>query len=169
MTRRASRRLTLPYRALTLTISVARAQIVNTARTVSRLGPPRSDPPELSRSTALEASWALNGGAAMSHLSPPMVFLHLQRTGPKATLLTGRVCFAPTTLLSFRLQGFELPEEESASPHSFLSCRLAPHSGGAYDSRGFDPSENPDTQALPPKHPHALLAFFPLRLSLPPP
>jgi len=57
----------------------------------------------------------------------------------KATLSTCRVCFTPATLLSFRLQGFEPPEEEVTSPRPFLPCRLAPRSGGAYDCEGLDP------------------------------
>jgi hypothetical protein len=58
----------------------------------------------------------------------------------KATLSTCQVCFTPATLLSFRLQGFEPPEKEVTSPRPFLPCRLAPHSGGAYDCEGLDPS-----------------------------
>jgi len=98
-----------------------------------------------------------------------MTFLRLQRPDPKVLPTADRVCFAPATLLSFRLQGFEPLEEEHASPRAFLPCRLTSHSDEAYGSEGLDPPRSPDTLTLPPEHPHAFLAFYPLRRSFPPP
>jgi hypothetical protein len=64
-------------------------------------------------------------GLAKSRRSPLIAFLRFQRTVPlRATLSTCRVCFAPATLLSFRLQGFEPPEEETTFPQPFLPCRF---------------------------------------------
>jgi hypothetical protein len=64
-------------------------------------------------------------GFAKSRRSPLVAFLRFQRAVPlRATLSTCRVCFAPATLLSFRLQGFEPPGEETAFPQPFLPCRF---------------------------------------------
>ena len=91
-------------------------------------------------STALAAERFLNGGFAKSRRSPLIAFLRFQRTVPlRATLPTFRVCFTPVTLLSFRLQGFRPPGDQSPSPDPFLPCRFTPNSAGAYDFEGLLP------------------------------
>jgi hypothetical protein len=69
-----------------------------------------------------------------------MTFLRLQRTVPLwATLSTRRICFAPATLLSFRLQGFWPRGDREPSPDPFLPCRFTPGSADAYGFEGLTP------------------------------
>jgi hypothetical protein len=98
---------------------------------------------------------------AKPHQSPLIAFVRFQRTGPKTERSTRRVCFTPTTLLSFDLQGFEPPEEEDASPRPILPCCLALHSDRAYSFEGLNPPGSRSTRTQAPKHLHALLAFTP--------
>jgi hypothetical protein len=88
----------------------------------------------------LQLKGSSHGGFAKSRRSPLIAFLRFQRTVPlRATLSTCRVCFAPVTLLSFRLQGFWPPGDRSPSPDPFLPCRFTPNSAGAYDFEGLLP------------------------------
>jgi len=99
--------------------------------------------------------------AARPHQSPLIAFVRFQRTGPKTERSTRRVCFTPTTLLSFDLQGFEPPGEEDASPRPVLPCCLALHSDRAYSFEGLNPPGSRSTRTQAPKHLRALLAFIP--------
>lgn len=53
----------------------------------------------------------------------------------------------PTTLLSFRLQGFLPPGDRTSLPKSRLPCRLTPLSGGGYGFEGLiPPRSSPETR-----------------------
>jgi hypothetical protein len=163
----SSRRLPLPFRALTHSLSAARP-----------FGRTRLAPDALGRER--QPSWALvlfsacrRGGPQQRGCQVPpeparSVSTLAANRAVKAISTPCRVCFAPTTLLSFRLQGFEPPGEEAASPPPFLPCRFAPHSDGAYGFEGLDP---PGSRTDPPRRPDPVPSWrsSPLRLSLPPP
>lgn len=97
---------------------------------------------------------------------------------------TDRVSFTPATLVSFHLQGLAPDGDRNLSPGSRLPCRSASlpsrHRPGSVasmdDAIGFAGLGPPSRQivsarriAAEPEPPVALLAFSPLRLSLPPP
>lgn len=92
------------------------------------------------------------------------------RAHPSPALLrTVRVCFAPATLLSFRLQGLDPPGDVDASPRPVLPCRWPAHSDADLGFEGFTPPDSRPSRRLRRQPRHALLAFSPLRRSLPPP
>jgi hypothetical protein len=55
--------------------------------------------------------------------------------------------------MSFRLQGFQPPEEEEALPPPFLPCRFALHSGRTHDFEGLDPTGSPSSSKPPLAYP----------------
>jgi hypothetical protein len=82
-------------------------------------------------------------GLAISRQSPSIAFLRFQRAGPEATFPSCRVCFAPTTLLGFRLQGFvpSRDPEPVSGPDPPLPLTSAHRNGRRLDCEGLIPLE----------------------------
>lgn len=121
----------------------------------------------ISCSTAPTARWLHNGGVAKSHRNPLAAFLRPQRVVPQGHSTSHRrVCFTPTTLMSFRLQGFD-PSGDQAGVSALLPpVPFVPASGRGSELRRVDPS---GSRSFAPKRcapsPHDV---FPLGFSLSP-
>jgi hypothetical protein len=104
--RRSSLRLPLPSRVLTYEPPAACLPSAHWLAPGPPFGRGSSSPEPSQRSPAHGAEKFLMGGVAKSRRSPPIAFLRLQRAvPPRATFSACRVCFAPTTLLSFSSSG----------------------------------------------------------------
>jgi hypothetical protein len=153
--RRSSRRLALPCRAETREPSAV--ELVEAPRLAPTHPGSRQQP---SWALVLYSAYGRESPQQRGYQVPPEPALGVStptaNRAARAILSTRRVCFTPATLLSFRLQGLEPPEEEAASPRPFLPCRLAPHSGDVYDCEGLNPSgsrtEAAETTAIPCPH-----------------
>jgi hypothetical protein len=141
-------------------------------RSPANRAPRRGNPPGLCCSPAHEgiAVFCPRGLPFPARAHP--AFLRLGRAGPRATSITGRVCFAPATLLSFLLQGFVfLPEirglVSEPVPPLLLGTRANPGSSASKVSSlwtavsPFGRHFQADVGPLPS------WSFSPLRLSLP--